>query len=173
MVIQNLQSTDNKKPYIISGSVFCSSRFSIYLKWSECCSVMSDTLLPLGLYSWWYSPGQNTGVGSLSLLQGIFPTQGLNPGLLHCSQILLRTKPHRKPKNTGVGSLSLLQWIFPTQRSNQGLLHCRWILYQLSYLGTPNNPCPWWKKEQQTIKRHSFIQEKQNRITCFLFHTSL
>ena len=29
------------------------------------------------------SPGQNTGVGSLSLLQGIFPTQGLNPGLLH------------------------------------------------------------------------------------------
>ena len=30
------------------------------------------------------SPGQNTGVGSLSLLQGIFPTQGLNPGLPHC-----------------------------------------------------------------------------------------
>ena len=34
------------------------------------------------------SPGQNTGVGSLSLLQGIFPTQGLNPGLLHCRLIL-------------------------------------------------------------------------------------
>ena len=34
----------------------------------------------------WNSPGQNT-VGSLSLLQGIFPTQGLNPGLLHCRQI--------------------------------------------------------------------------------------
>ena len=32
--------------------------------------------------------GQNTGVGSLSLLQGIFPTQGLNPGLLHCRRIL-------------------------------------------------------------------------------------
>ena len=31
----------------------------------------------------WNSPGQNTGVGSLSLLQGIFPTQGLNPGLPH------------------------------------------------------------------------------------------
>ena len=31
---------------------------------------------------------KNTGVGSLSLLQGIFPTQGLNLGLLHCSQIL-------------------------------------------------------------------------------------
>ena len=34
------------------------------------------------------SPGQNTGVGSLSLLQGIFPTQELNPGLLHGRQIL-------------------------------------------------------------------------------------
>ena len=33
-------------------------------------------------------PGQNTGVGSPSLLQGIFPTQGLNPGLPHCRQIL-------------------------------------------------------------------------------------
>ena len=36
----------------------------------------------------WNSPGQNTEVGSLSLLQGIFPTQGLNPGLPHCRQIL-------------------------------------------------------------------------------------
>ena len=37
------------------------------------------TLWPHGLYNPWNSPGQNTGVGSLSLLQGIFPTQGLNP----------------------------------------------------------------------------------------------
>ena len=43
---------------------------------SECHSVMSDSLRPHGLYSPWNSPGQNTGVGSLSLLQGIFPTQG-------------------------------------------------------------------------------------------------
>ncbi len=49
---------------------------------------MSDSLRPHGLYSPWNSPGQNTGVGSCSLLQGIFPTQGLNPGLLHCRQIL-------------------------------------------------------------------------------------
>jgi len=33
-------------------------------------------------------PGQNSGVGSLSLLQGIFPTQGWKPGLLHCRRIL-------------------------------------------------------------------------------------
>ena len=36
----------------------------------------------------WNSPGQNTGVGSLPILQGIFPTQGSNPGLLHRRQII-------------------------------------------------------------------------------------
>ena len=40
------------------------------------------------LYSPWNSPGQNSGLGSLSILQGIFPTQGSNPGLPHCGQIL-------------------------------------------------------------------------------------
>ena len=49
---------------------------------------LCPTLWPQGLYSPWNSPGQNTGVGSLSLLQGIFPNQGLNPGLPHCRQIL-------------------------------------------------------------------------------------
>ena len=46
------------------------------------------SLRPHGQYSPWNSPGQNTGVDSLSLLQGIFPTQGLNPGLPHCRWIL-------------------------------------------------------------------------------------
>ena len=48
---------------------------------------MSDPLWPHGLYSAWNSPNQNTGVGSLFFLQGIFPTQGLNLGLPHCWQI--------------------------------------------------------------------------------------
>ena len=51
-------------------------------------SVVSDSLRPHGLYSPWNSPGQNTGVGSCSLLQRIFPTQGLKPDLLHCRWIL-------------------------------------------------------------------------------------
>ena len=55
---------------------------------NESHSVMSDSLRPHWLYSPWNSPGQNTGVGSLSLLQGIFQTQGSNPGLLHCRRIL-------------------------------------------------------------------------------------
>ena len=46
------------------------------------------TLRPHGLYTPWNPQGQNTGVGSFSLLQGIFPTQGLNPGLPHCRRIL-------------------------------------------------------------------------------------
>ena len=49
---------------------------------------MSNSLKPHGLYSPWNSPVWNTGVGSLSLLQGIFPAQELNRGLLHCRQIL-------------------------------------------------------------------------------------
>ena len=51
---------------------------------SESCSVVSDFVC---MYSPWNSPGQNIGEGSLSLPQGIFPTQGSNPGLPHCRQI--------------------------------------------------------------------------------------
>ena len=53
----------------------------------ESCSVVSDSLWPHGLYSPQNSSGQNTGVG-ISLLQGIFPTQVLNPGLPHCRWIV-------------------------------------------------------------------------------------
>ena len=51
------------------------------------CDLM-DCSLPARLFCPWNSPGKNTRVGSHSLLQGIFLTQGLNPGLLYCRQIL-------------------------------------------------------------------------------------
>ena len=98
---------------------------------------MSNSLGPHGLYSPWNSSGQNTGVGSLSLLQGIFPTQGIKPRSPALRADSLLAEPPGKPKNTGVGSLSLLQQIFLTQESNKGLLHCRQILSQLSYGGSP------------------------------------
>ena len=60
----------------------------VFRKWSESCPVMSNCLSSHVLYSPWNSPGQNTGVGSLCLLQGIFPTQGSNSGLPHCRRIL-------------------------------------------------------------------------------------
>ena len=89
---------------------------------SESCSVVSDSLRPHGLYSPWDSPGQNTGVGSLSLLQGIFPIQGLNPGLPHCRWILYQ-QSHK-------GSPSILEWVaYPfssgsSQASNQTGVSC-------------------------------------------------
>ena len=70
----------------------------VLLKWSESYSVVSDSLKPHGLYSPWNSPGQNTGVGSLFLLQGIFPTQGSNPGLPHCRQILYQLSHKGRPR---------------------------------------------------------------------------
>ena len=100
---------------------------------SENHSVMSNSLQPHGLYSPWNSLAQNTGMGSLSLLQGIFPTQGSNPGLLHCRQILYQLS-HK-------GSPRILEWVaYPFSnrsswpRNRTGIsLHRRWILYQLSY----------------------------------------
>ena len=62
---------------------FCSG----YFIWKVKVKVMSDSSQPHGLYSSWNSPGQNTGMGSLSLLQGIFPTQESSPGLPHYRQI--------------------------------------------------------------------------------------
>ena len=61
------------------------------------------TLRPHGLYSPWDSPGQNTGVGSLSLLKGIFPTQESNPGLLNCRQILYQLNQKGNPR--------ILKWV--------------------------------------------------------------
>ena len=66
-------------------------------------SVVSESLRPHGIYSPQNSPGQNTGVGSLSLLQRIFPTQGSNPGLPHCRQILYPLS-HK-------GSPRILEWV--------------------------------------------------------------
>ena len=64
---------------------------------SESRPVVSDSLQPHRLYGPWNSPGQNTGVGILPLLQGISPTQESNWGLLHCRQILYQLSLQGKP----------------------------------------------------------------------------
>ena len=145
--------------------------------WSESHSVMSDSLWPHGLHSPWNSPGQNTGVGSRSLLRGIFLTQRSNPGLLHYRQILLTAEPQGKPENIGVGSLSLLQGIFLIQESNWDLLHCRWALYQLSYQGSPqarlrvSSPCkePSLQVQQgpRTSKHDGTETKRHGQYICF------
>ena len=75
---------------------------------SKSCSVVSDSLRLHGLYSPWNSPDQNTGVGCLSLLQGIFPTQGSNPGLPHCRLIIYQLSHKGNP-----GSFICRQVLFP------------------------------------------------------------
>ena len=80
------------------------------------CSVVSDSLWPHGLQlarllSLWDSPGKNTGVGCHSYLQGIFPTQGSNPSLPHCRQLLYQFS-HQ-------GSPTILKWVaYPFSRGS-------------------------------------------------------
>ena len=68
------------------------------------------------------SPGQNTGVGSLSLLQGIFATQGLNPGLLYCRQILYQLSYKGSPR--------ILEWVaFPFSSGSSWLRNKTGVSY--------------------------------------------
>ena len=104
------------------------------VKFAQSCP--SNSLGSRGLYSPWNSPGQSIRVGSLCLLQGIFPTQVLKPGLPHCRRILHQLS-HK-------GSQRILQWVAylfssgSSQPRNQtGVLYCRQILYQLSYQTNP------------------------------------
>ena len=85
---------------------------------SESHSVVSNSLWPHGLYSPSNSPGQNIGMGSDSLLQGIFPTRESNQGLLHCRQILYQLSNHgEKAMATHSGTLA---WKILWQRSLVG-----------------------------------------------------
>ena len=84
-------------------------RTLLELSESESGSVLSNFLQPHGPYISWNFPGQNTRVGSLCFLQGIFPTHRLNPGLLHCRQILYQLS-HK-------GSPRILKWVaYPFSR---------------------------------------------------------
>ena len=117
------------KESIVQQQVSCSNR----VKWSESSSVVSDSFWPHGLYSPWDSPGQNTGIGSLSLLQGIFPTQRSNPSLLHCRQILYQlsqkgylkqSRPSFWEKAMATHS-SILAWRIPGTEEPGGLTSMR------------------------------------------------
>ena len=78
---------------------------------TQLCLTLCD---PPGLYSPWNSLGQNTGVGSLSLLQRIFLAQGSNPGLPHCRWIFFNQLSHK-------GSPRIQEWVaYPfSSRSSQ------------------------------------------------------
>ena len=91
----------------------------------------------------WNSLGQNSGVGSLSLLQGIFPTQGLNPGLPHCRRFLYQLS-HK-------GSPRILEWVaYPFSRVSSWPRNWTWDSPALQadslpteLLGKPDCPQRW------------------------------
>ena len=83
----------------------------IYWKWEWKSLSCVGLLGAHGVFNPWNSPGQNTGVGSISLLQGIFPTRGSSPGLPHCKQILYQLS-HK-------GSPRILEWVaYPFSRGS-------------------------------------------------------
>ena len=85
-VLQGIWWDRSLDSWMLLGTYFMISILHLlYLGESESCLVMSNTLLLHGLCS---PPGQNTGVVSLYILQGIFPTQVSNTGLPHCRQTL-------------------------------------------------------------------------------------
>ena len=86
---------------------------------SESYSVVSKSLQPQGLYSPWNSPGQDTRVGSLSFLQGIFPTQESNQGLLHCRRILYQLSHKMPPPNSHNEALTPNVVVFGDGASNE------------------------------------------------------
>ena len=98
-------------------------------------SIVSNSLWPHGLYepySPWNSPGQNTGVDKLSFLKGIFPNQGLNPGLPHCRPILCQLSHQRSPR--------ILEWVayFFSSESSQPrnwtrVYQCHWSVKILKF----------------------------------------
>ena len=82
---------------------------------------MSDSLWAHGLYSPWNSPSQDTRVGSHSLLQGIFPTQGLNPGLPYCRLILYQLSHKGSPDLMG-SCVNFLRLLLQSRRFKQQTL---------------------------------------------------
>ena len=100
---------------------YCNAIKSEALNYFDCCAVLclvSQSCLtlrdpmdcsPLGSSVHGDSPGKNTGVGCHAILQGIFPTQGLDPGLLHCRRILYCLSHQWSPR--------ILEWVaYPFSR---------------------------------------------------------
>ena len=97
----------------------------------------------------WDFPGKNSGVGCHFLLQGIFPTQGLNPGLLHCRQMLYHLSHQgrcvqRAKRKAPLSLIVKYEW-----KMNETVIHV-WAL----------NPIPW---KNALISVNSFFP---NLIFC-------
>ena len=105
-LLQGIFLNQGSNPHLLFGRWILYHRATWESDESESRSV---SLWPHGLHSPWNSPGQNTGVGSCSLFQGIFPTQGSNQGLPHCRRILYQL--------SHLGSPRIVAWVtYPFSR---------------------------------------------------------
>ena len=108
-----------------------------------------------GLYSPWNSPGQNTGVGSLSLLRGIFSTQGWNPGLPHCRRILYQLS-HKGSYEVSTNCISLEN----NRHSSQGSP----FLSEHTHISFFTSVPPFKEHNRGSRGQDPFT------VTCFMFH---
>ena len=101
-------------------------------------SLRPNRLWPTRLLCPWDSPGKNTGVGSHSLLQGIFPTQDSNPSFQHCRQILYHLSHTREvPISSITWSLFNMLSICELLRRRKGFLTPAWNASLLSKMLLP------------------------------------
>ena len=129
-----------------------------FLKWSESRSVVSNSLQPMNCSSCpRNSPGQNTGVGSLFLFQGIFPTQGSNPGLLHCGHIVYQLNHQGSPR--------ILEWVAYPFSSGSSQPR-RWTRVSCIAGGFFTN---WAIREALTEIPWSLSRERCEHSSCFCF----
>ena len=152
--------------WIIDGVFILHLEQLFMIPWSEVKVAQScPTLWDPMDYSPWNSPGQNTGVGSHSLLQGIFPTQGSNPGLSNCRQILYQLSHKGSPRipecvalspeeipDPGIelGSPALQEDSLPTDLWGKP--------YQNKYLATICSTSK-WEEVKGTKRREKWLQE--------------
>ena len=98
---------------------------------SESCSVALCSHID---YNPWNSPGQNTRVDSLCVLHGIFPTQGSNPGLPHCGQILYQLSHKGSPAARGFPKCPAAFDIDSTNRGSKEVPVCGYSVSSLPYI---------------------------------------
>ena len=134
------------------------------------CAVVPDSLRPHALQPTrlpcpWNSPGKNTGVCCHALLQGIFPTQGLNPGLLNCGQILYQLShqgSQTSPLFLGWRRTSQGEVLFtgPTQTPSEQVQNS-WNLRNQIRISWAfcDSPDRGWKQNSLTRKITRFIPE--------------
>ena len=92
-----MQNKQVSKPAVSLAANEAITRPGGGMKERESRSAASNSATPWTVYSPWDSPGQNIAIPSLSLLQGIFPTQRSNPGLQYCRQVLYQLSHNGSP----------------------------------------------------------------------------